>query len=119
MQLGLPQINLIVWAKSNAGMGSLYRSQHELLPLFKKGEDPHRNNMLGRTGRWRSNLWLYPVASSLGSDARNGLENHPTVTPTVMLADALLDVAALLGAGRTQLREARRAKKYAWLCSYY
>jgi hypothetical protein len=59
-QLGLSQINLIVWAKSNAGMGSLYRSQHEFLPLFKKGEDPHLNNIeLGRTRRWRSNLWLY------------------------------------------------------------
>jgi hypothetical protein len=63
-------LNLIVWAKTNAGMGSLYRSQHELLPLFKNGSAPHVNNVeLGKRGRWRSNFWTYPGASSLGSDA--------------------------------------------------
>jgi hypothetical protein len=73
-------------------MGSLYRSQHELLPLFKKGAAPHINNVeLGRRGRWRSNVWIYPSASSLGSDARRGLKDHPTVKPTTMLEDALLD----------------------------
>ena len=92
-KLGLKPINLIVWAKTNAGMGSLYRSQHELLPLFKKGTAPHINNIeLGKRGRWRSNLWTYPGASSLGSDARRGLKDHPTVKPTTMLEDALLDV---------------------------
>jgi DNA modification methylase len=92
-KLGLTPLNLIVWAKSNAGMGSLYRSQHELLPLYKKGEAPHVNNVeLGRSGRWRSNVWNYPGASSLGSDARRGLKDHPTVKPVVMLADALLDL---------------------------
>jgi len=86
-------LNLIVWAKTNAGMGSLYRSQHELLPLFKKGADPHVNNVeLGKRGRWRSNVWTYPGASSLGSDARRGLKDHPTVKPTAMLEDALLDL---------------------------
>ena len=74
-------------------MGSLYRSQHELLPLFKKGNAAHLNNVaLGRKGRWRSNLWTYPGASSLGSDARKGLRDHPTVKPTAMLKDALLDL---------------------------
>ena len=59
-KLGLVPLNLIVWAKSNAGMGSLYRSQHELLPLFKKGTAPHVNNVeLGKRGRWRSNVWTY------------------------------------------------------------
>jgi DNA modification methylase len=92
-KLGLHPINLIVWAKTNAGMGSLYRSQHELLPLFKKGAAPHVNNVeLGRKGRWRSNVWTYPGASSLGSDARHGLQHHPTVKPTAMLQDALLDL---------------------------
>ncbi|WP_375459736.1 site-specific DNA-methyltransferase [uncultured Enterovirga sp.] len=90
---GLEQLNLIVWAKTNAGMGSLYRSQHELLPLFKKGTDPHVNNVdLGRKGRWRSNLWTYAGASSMGSDARQGLQHHPTVKPVAMLVDALQDV---------------------------
>ena len=92
-KLGLVPLNLIVWAKSNAGMGSLYRSQHELLPLFKKGTVPHVNNVeLGKRGRWRSNVWTYPGASSLGSDARRGLKDHPTVKPSAMLEDALLDL---------------------------
>ena len=91
--LGLAPLNLIVWAKTNAGMGSLYRSQHELLPLFRKGTAPHVNNVeLGKRGRWRSNVWTYPGASSLGSDARRGLKDHPTVKPTAMLEDALLDL---------------------------
>jgi DNA modification methylase len=92
-RLGLKPLNLVVWAKTNAGMGSLYRSQHELLPLFKKGSAPHINNVeLGKRGRWRSNVWTYPGASSLGSDARRGLRDHPTVKPTAMLEDALLDL---------------------------
>jgi DNA modification methylase len=74
-------------------MGSLYRSQHELLPLFKSGSAPHINNIqLGKRGRWRSNVWTYPGASSLGSDARRGLEDHPTVKPSAMLQDTLLDL---------------------------
>jgi len=93
IKLGLAPLNLIVWAKTNGGMGSLYRSQHELMPLFKKGSAPHVNNVeLGKRGRWRSNVWTYPGASSLGSDARRGLKDHPTVKPTAMLEDALLDV---------------------------
>jgi DNA modification methylase len=93
-KLGLVSLNLIVWAKTNAGMGSLYRSQHELLPLFKKGTASHVNNVeLGKRGRWRSNVWTYPGASSLGSDARRGLKDHPTVKPTAMFEDALLDLS--------------------------
>jgi DNA modification methylase len=92
-KLGLTPLNLVVWAKTNAGMGSLYRSQHELLPLFKKGDASHVNNVdLGKRGRWRSNVWTYPGASSLGSEARRGLQDHPTVKPTAMLEDALLDL---------------------------
>jgi hypothetical protein len=61
--------------------------------LFKKGPAPHVNNIqLGKRGRWRSNVWAYPGASSLGSDARRGLQDHPTVKPTTMLEDALLDL---------------------------
>jgi DNA modification methylase len=94
LKLGLAPLNLIVWRKTNAGMGSLYRSQHELLPLFKKGAASHVNNVeLGKRGRWRSNVWTYPGASSLGSDARRGLKDHPTVKPTALLEDALLDVS--------------------------
>ncbi len=89
----LEMINLIVWSKSNAGMGSLYRSAHELLPLYKSGDAPHLNNVnLGKNGRWRSNVWLYPGASSFGSDARRGLQDHPTTKPSIMLEDMMLDV---------------------------
>lgn len=91
-------------------MGSLYSSQHELLPLFKKGKAPHVNNVeLGRKGRWRSNVWTYPGASSLGSDARARLQHHPTLKPVALLEDALLDptnradvvLDPFLGAGST------------------
>ena len=70
-ELGLDLINVVVWVKTNGGRGSLWRSQHELLPVFKKGRVPHINNVeLGRHGRWRSNVWEYAGASSLGSDSR-------------------------------------------------
>ena len=93
-ELGLDLLNLVVWPKSNAGQGSLWRSQHELLPVFKKGDAPHVNNVeLGRHGRWRSNFWTYAGGSSLGSDARDGLAMHPTAKPLAMLQDALLDVS--------------------------
>lgn len=92
-EFDLEQLNLIVWGKTNAGMGSLYRSQHELLPLFKKGRASHINNVgLGRGGRSRSNLWTYPGASSLGSSSRKGLQDHPTVKPVALLSDAMLDL---------------------------
>jgi len=89
----LSAINLIVWAKTNAGLGSLYRSQHELFALYKKGSAPHVNNIeFGKNGRWRSNVWSYPGASSVRSDSRKGLEFHPSVKPTAMCADAILDL---------------------------
>jgi len=66
-EVGLDLINIVVWGKSNAGMGSLYRSQHEFIVVLKKGSAPHINNVeLGKHGRYRSNLWNYPGASSLG-----------------------------------------------------
>ena len=118
-KLGLTPLNLIVWTKTNAGMGSLYRSQHELLPLFKVGFAAHLNNVeLGKRGRWRSNVWTYPGASSLGSDARRGLRDHPTVKPTDMLEDALLDLTnrgdividPFLGSGSTLIAADRTGR---------
>jgi DNA modification methylase len=92
-ELGLDLINVVVWVKTNGGQGSLWRSQHELLPVFKNGGEPHVNNVeLGRHGRWRSNVWEYAGASSLGSDSRDGLALHPTVKPRLLLEDALIDV---------------------------
>jgi hypothetical protein len=60
-------INVVVWVKTNGGQGSLWRSQHELLPVFKKGAEPHISNVeLGRHGRWRSNVWNTPGRRASG-----------------------------------------------------
>jgi DNA modification methylase len=84
--------NLCVWAKTNAGMGSLYRSQHELVFVFKKGTAPHINNVeLGRYGRNRTNLWTYAGANSFGESRDADLAMHPTVKPVQLVADAILD----------------------------
>lgn len=91
--LDLALLNLVIWAKPHGGQGSLWRSQHEMLPVFKKGSAAHTNNVeLGRWGRYRGNVWTFPGASTLGSDAREGLAVHPTVKPRAMLEDALLDI---------------------------
>jgi DNA modification methylase len=102
--------NLCVWAKSNAGMGSFYRSQHELVFVFKHGTAPHQNNFeLGQHGRTRSNVWQYRGINSFGQDRMELLEAHPTVKPITMIADAILDVSSrgdlvldsFLGSGST------------------
>lgn len=86
--------NICVWAKNNGGMGSLYRSQHELVFMFKTGAAPHINNVqLGKAGRWRSNVWDYAGANSFGAGRDEMLEMHPTVKPIAMVADAILDVS--------------------------
>ena len=88
--------NLCVWAKTNGGMGSLYRSQHELIFVLKKGTAPHRNNIqLGKFGRNRSNLWSYPGANTFGRGGEEGdlLAMHPTVKPVALIADVLLDAS--------------------------
>lgn len=90
--LGLSLENLIVWNKTNAGMGSFYRSQHELIPLFKKPGASHINNVqLGSHGRYRSNVWTYAGSNSFGAGRMERLEAHPTTKPAHMLAEALLD----------------------------
>jgi len=84
--------NLCVWAKTNAGMGSLYRSQHELVFLFKNGTASHINNIeLGRFGRNRSNVWTYAGVNTFGKDRQDELAMHPTVKPVALVADAILD----------------------------
>jgi hypothetical protein len=84
--------NLCVWEKTNAGMGSLYRSQHELVAVFKTGTAPHVNNIeLGRHGRYRTNIWRYAGANSFGAERDKDLEMHPTVKPVRLVADAILD----------------------------
>jgi DNA modification methylase len=88
-------LNLVVWTKTNAGQGSFYRSQHELIGVFKVGGAKHRNNVeLGRFGRNRSNVWHYAGANTFGADRADKLAAHPTVKPTLLIADALLDCTA-------------------------
>jgi hypothetical protein len=85
-------LNLCVWAKSNAGMGSLYRSGHELVFVWKTGKARHINNVaLGRFGRNRTNVWSYAGQSALSGTQRSKLSLHPTVKPVAMVADAILD----------------------------
>jgi DNA modification methylase len=90
-------LNLCVWAKDNGGMGSFYRSQHELVFVFRKGLESHRNNVqLGKFGRNRTNVWRYPGINTLSrsGDECNVLALHPTVKPVAMIADAILDCSA-------------------------
>lgn len=89
--------NICVWVKHNAGMGSFYRSRHELVLVFKVGDAPHVNNIdLGRHGRHRSNVWEYPGATAFGNRIEEGdlLALHPTVKPVKLVADAILDCTA-------------------------
>jgi DNA modification methylase len=114
--------NLCVWVKDNAGMGSLYRSQHELVFVFKQGRDAHRNNVqLGQFGRNRSNVWRYPGANSFARCGEEGnlLALHPTVKPVAMVADAILDCSArgdvvldaFLGSGTTVMAAERTGRR--------
>ena len=86
--------NLIVWVKDNGGMGSFYRSRHELVFVFKKGTARHQNNFgLGEHGRYRTNVWEYRGINSLHAKRGEELAMHPTVKPVEMIADAILDVS--------------------------
>jgi DNA modification methylase len=83
---------MCVWAKTNASMGSLWRSQHELIAMFKKpGQFVTNNVQLGKFGRYRTNLWLAPGANSFGKD-RKELGDHPTPKNVALIADAIRDV---------------------------
>ena len=82
--------NICIWNKSNGGMGSLYRSKHEFVPVFKHGSAPHTNNvLLGASGRYRTNVWDYPGVNTFGRT--DDLKLHPTVKPVAMVADAIMD----------------------------
>lgn len=86
-------LNLCVWNKSNAGMGSLYRSKHELVFVYKVGSNPHFNAVeLGKHGRNRTNVWDYASVNSMAGSRREDLALHPTVKPVALVADAIQDV---------------------------
>jgi len=85
--------NVCVWAKTNAGMGTFYRSQHELVFAFKVGQAPHINNFgLGDKGRYRTNVWSYAGVNSFRKERDAELAMHPTVKPVALVADAIRDV---------------------------
>jgi len=85
--------NLVVWSKDNAGMGSFYRSKHELCFVFKKGDEAHTNTFeLGQHGRYRTNVWEYAGVNTFRNGRLDELAMHPTVKPVAMIADAIRDV---------------------------
>jgi DNA modification methylase len=113
--------NLCVWVKDGPGQGSLYRSQHELVFVFKNGKRPHRNNIqLGQYGRYRTNVWQYRRVNSLsrGTDEGNLSVLHPTIKPVELVADAILDCTArgdvvldpFLGSGTTVIAAERTGR---------
>ncbi|WP_292619069.1 DNA methyltransferase [Mesorhizobium sp.] len=113
--LGLELLNLAVWVKTNAGMGSFLRSQHELVAIFKRPGMSHRNNVeLGKHGRSRSNVWHYRGVNVMGPE-RHLLAEHPTVKPSAMVADAIRDASIpgdivfdpFLGSGTTLIAAER------------
>ena len=112
--------NLCIWAKTNGGMGSLYRSQHELVFVFKAGTGPHINNVeLGKHGRYRTNLWSYAGINSFGKGREADLALHPTVKPVKLVADAMLDCSkrggiildAFAGSGTTLIAAEKTGRR--------
>ncbi|WP_347265247.1 site-specific DNA-methyltransferase [Nitrobacter sp.] len=106
--------------KTNPGQDSFYRSQHELVYVFKKGTGPHLNNVeLGRYGRNRSNVWTYPGANAFGKSRLADLAAHPTTKPIALVADAIKDCTrrndivldSFMGSGTTLLAAERVGRR--------
>ncbi|MGX7926563.1 site-specific DNA-methyltransferase [Tsuneonella sp. HG094] len=116
----LVHLNLCIFNKNNGGMGSLYRSKHELVFIAKKGKARHTNNVeLGKHGRYRTNVWDYAGVNSFGKNRMEDLADHPTVKPVALVADAIRDVThpgeivldAFMGSGTTILAAERTKRK--------
>jgi DNA modification methylase len=114
-------LNVCVWNKSNAGMGSLYRSKHELVFVFRVGDRPHFNAVeLGKHGRNRTNVWDYASVNSFKGSRRDDLRLHPTVKPSGLVADAIQDVTRrgdlvldlFLGSGTTLVAAERVGRRF-------
>lgn len=112
--------NLCVWNKTNGGMGSLYRSKHEMVAVFKAGDAPHVNNVeLGVHGRYRTNVWDYAGINTFGKDRDAELAMHPTVKPVALVEDAILDCSrrgdivldAFSGSGTTLIAAERSGRR--------
>lgn len=118
--------NIIAWVKTNGGMGSFYRSQHELIPLWKKGKAAHINNIqLGSTGRYRTNVWTYAGANTFRRGRIEDLSAHPTVKPCALVVDALKDcsntgdiVLDPFGGSGTTMMAAEQARRRARLIEF-
>lgn len=116
--------NLIVWVKDNGGMGTFYRSRHELIFAFKNGSVPHINSFeLGQHGRYRTNVWQYRGVNTLKAGRMDELALHPTVKPVQMIADAIKDVSGrgdivldLFGGSGSTLIAAHKTGRRAYLC---
>ena len=116
--------NLIVWVKDNGGMGSFYRSRHELIFAFKNGAAPHINSFeLGQHGRYRTNVWEYRGVNTLKAGRLDELALHPTVKPVAMIADAIKDVSRrggvvldLFGGSGSTLIAAHKTGRRARVC---
>ncbi|MCK1406051.1 DNA methyltransferase [Bradyrhizobium sp. 76] len=114
-------LNLCIWNKSSAGMGSLYRSKHELIYVYRVGSASHLNMVeLGKHGRNRTNVWDYASANSMRGSRREDLALHPTVKPVGLVADAIKDVTKhgdlvldlFLGSGTTLLAAERTGRRF-------
>lgn len=114
-------LNICVWNKSNAGMGSLYRSKHEMVFVYRVGDAPHANMVeLGKHGRNRTNVWDYPSVNSMAGSRREDLALHPTVKPVAMVADAYQDVTKrgdlvfdmFLGSGTSLIAAERTGRRF-------
>lgn len=114
-------LNICVWNKSNAGMGSLYRSKHEMVFVYRVGDALHTNAVeLGKHGRNRTNVWDYASVNSLRGSRRQDLALHPTVKPVAMVADAICDVTRqgervldiFLGSGTSLIAAERVGRRF-------
>jgi DNA modification methylase len=112
--------NIVVWVKTNAGQGTFYRSQHELILVYKSGNGPHVNTFeLGQHGRNRSNVWTYPGVNTFRAGRLNDLATHPTTKPVALVADAMRDCSKrgdivldpFMGSGTTMMAAERGGRR--------
>jgi DNA modification methylase len=116
--------NTMIWVKDNGGMGTFYRSRHEMIFAYKNGTAPHINTFeLGQHGRYRTNVWEYRGVNTLKRDRMDELALHPTVKPVQMIADAIKDVSSrgglvldLFGGSGSTLIAANKTGRRAYLC---
>lgn len=116
--------NMIVWVKDNGGMGTFYRSRHELIFAFKNGNAPHTNTFeLGQHGRYRTNVWEYKGVNTMRAGRMDELAMHPTAKPVQMIADAIKDISGrndialdLFGGSGSTLIAAHKTGRRAFVC---